>query len=248
MKSILLAILLFISAQASASAPLRVISEHLPPHQISQNGKFVGGYSYLIMKEVLKRAGYPTKMEVLPWARAYKTSLEEPNVIVFSMARSKDREERFKWIGSLSDVEFNFYAHEDGHKPNLTSVKEALKYKIVSVRNSISTDILLKFGFVPGENLTLTVGILDAWHMLRKGRADYTYTSTIIADNMYINMGMPSNPFIRQNVYAVKESVYAAASLGTPDETVKRLIDALQSLKRDGTYDDILSQPHPVYE
>lgn len=35
---------------------IRVVTEHLPPYQIAENGRLVDGSSYLIMKEVLKRA------------------------------------------------------------------------------------------------------------------------------------------------------------------------------------------------
>jgi polar amino acid transport system substrate-binding protein len=226
--------------------PFRVVSEHLPPHQISYNGKFIGGTSYLIMKEVLRRAGFPERMEVLPWARAYKTAQEEDNVIIFSLARSAKREKLFKWIGKLEDIEFNFYALRTSNGPSLNTFEDALQYNTVTVRNSISSEILQRLGFVEGHNLTLTVGIIDAWNMLRKGRTNFTYTNNTIAQNMYSNFGMKADAFVKQSVSSEKQAVFVAASLGTDDCVINKLSDVLKQLKQDGTYETILAIQHPA--
>jgi len=250
MKMIFSALVLILAASTVVAKPFRVVSEHLPPHQISEKGKLTGGSAYLIMKEVLKRADYDVPMEVLPWARAYKTALQEENVIIFSLARSPERETKFKWIGKLNEIEFNFYALAQPANTNQTTqlsmVKEAWQYNIVAVRNSISSVLLQRLGFVPGENLTLGKGIAEAVNMLRKNRADFIYTNSFIAHNMNTSLNMQNTPLFKQPLGGERTSVYVAASLGTSDALVNNLSNALKSIKTDGTYDRILSQQHPV--
>ena len=136
---------------AGAQEPLRVVTEHLPPYQIVRDDRLVAGSSYLLMKEVLKRAGYSVQIEVLPWARAYQTALSVKNVVIFSMTRSRERERLFHWIGKLRSLNYSFYSVKANSGVRVGSIGQALGYTVVAVRNSIEADILQQQGFKHGK-------------------------------------------------------------------------------------------------
>ena len=227
--------------QLCAQESLRVVTEHLPPYQIVDNNRLVGGTSYLLMKEVLKRAGYSTHIEALPWARAYKTALGSHNVIIFSMTRSPEREHLFHWVGKLRELNYTFYTLSANEKIRIQSIEEALKYTVVAVRNSIEATALQKQGFVAGENLILTLGYIEAWQVLLKGRADITYANELIGDTIHTSLGPDVVPFAKQTFSGIHSALYVAASKQTSVKIVVKLRQTLAEIKGDGTLAKILS-------
>ncbi len=240
MKWLPIIFLVSFSLLASATENLRVVTEHLPPYQIVKNNKLIGGTSYFIMAEVFKRAGFKVKFEVLPWARAYHIALNEENVIIFSMTRSPEREDKFNWIGELRNLKYSFYALKSTTKNFISNIEQAKKYKMVAVRGSFEAESLLKLGFVQGQNLTLTRGYLEAWEMLLKGRADMTYANAIIGESIYKSLALNSDPFFNHSYIVDENKLYVAASKKTPESIVVKLTTALESLKKDGSFSAIL--------
>ena len=193
------------------------------------------------MKEILKRAEYPIKIEALPWARAYKIALECKNVIIFSMARSKERESLFHWIGKLRELNYTFYALKTNKRIKITSITQALHYTVVAVRNSVEAMILQQQGFISGQNLILTSGYIEAWQALIKGRAELTYANEYIGDSIYKSLGEDVTPFIKQPFSGMHSALYVAASKATHPDILFALNQALISVKNDGTFEKILT-------
>ncbi|WDD98713.1 substrate-binding periplasmic protein [Thalassomonas actiniarum] len=229
------------SAVAWAQESLRVVTEHLPPYQIVSNKRVVAGSSYLLMQEVLKRAGYSVQIEALPWARAYQTALTDKNVVIFSMTRSRERERLFHWIGELRALSYTFYSLRASTGIRVNSIEQALHYTVVAVRNSVEADILQQQGFKQGKNLILTTGHVEAWQVLLKGRADIIYANELIGDNIHLSIGEQLTPFVKQPFSGIRAALYVAASKTSDVEIVTRLSQALQSVKKDGTFEKFLN-------
>ncbi|WDE05758.1 transporter substrate-binding domain-containing protein [Thalassomonas viridans] len=229
-------------AIAGAQEPLRVVTEHLPPYQIVSDNRLVAGTSYLLMKEVLKRAGYPVQIEVLPWARAYQTALAVKNVVIFSMTRSREREALFHWIGELRTLNYTFYSVKGNIDVRMNSIEQALHYTVVAARNSVEADILQQQGFKHGKNLILTAGYLQAWQLLLQGHADITYANELIGDSIHTSLGKEFPSFVKQPYAGMQPVLYVAANKTTDAEIINRLSRALLAVKKDGTFDKILSR------
>ena len=97
----MMASLLLISVQPPLSDNMTILTENLPPLNYVEDGLLVGP-SVEIVREIQRRVGSNEPIEVYPWARAYKMALEEENVVLFSMTHTKDRLDKFKWIGPLA--------------------------------------------------------------------------------------------------------------------------------------------------
>lgn len=225
-----------------AYEPLRVVTEHLPPYQIASNNRLVAGSSYLLMKEVLKQAGYPARIEVMPWARAYQTALTGRNVVIFSMTRSPEREILFHWIGKLRELDYTFYSVKSNTHLVVDSIERALHYTVVAVRGSVEAEVLLQNGFKPGENLVLISGYIQAWQFLLKGRADLIYANELIGNSIHTSLGEELTPFIKQPFSGMHAALYVAASKASDPEVITRLRQALSTIKEADTFSP-LQQP-----
>jgi polar amino acid transport system substrate-binding protein len=216
---------------------IRVVTEHLPPYQIAEKGRVVGGSSYLIMKEVLKRANIKDISEVMPWARAYEMGLSRENTIIYSITRSPERELLFHWIGQLHNMEYSFFSSKKNQRLNIETTKDALNYRAVAVRNSFEANSLKRIGFIEGKNLILVVDYITAWKMLKVGRADITYANAPILEFPNMNGSL----FKRQGVVIETFQLYVAANINTDKKTIDNLSAALQSVKADPSFKNLFS-------
>jgi len=216
---------------------IRVVTEHLPPYQIVKNGNLVAGSSYLIMKEVLKRAQIQASHEVMPWARAYKIGLDRSNTIIYSLARTPERESLLKWIGQLYRFEYGFFSTKSNENVQIKTAADALKYTAVSVRNSFESNSLQRIGFKVGVNLILVVDYNAAWEMVQKDRADIIYANAAVLE--FSNYGQ--SLFKKQgNVIEVLE-LYVAANLNTDKKTLDNLSAAFVSVKKDPSFNKLFN-------
>ena len=103
MKKLFIVLTLFvlIATQSALCDELTVLTEDLPPLNYVNNGVLVGP-SVEIVREIIKRLGIKEKVQVYPWARAYKMALEEKNIVLFGMTYTEVRKEKFKWVGPLA--------------------------------------------------------------------------------------------------------------------------------------------------
>lgn len=211
---------------------IRVVTEHLPPYQISEKGKLVGGISYLVMKEVFMGADLNPRIEVLPWARAYKIATEQKNVIIFSLVRSPKREAHFRWIGQLRRMNYGFFSSVSRPSIKIKNTDDARNYMVVTVRGSFEASSLKRLGFEKGKNLIYTVDYESAWSMLRLGRADLFYGNAPIVE-LSDTLRQASEQFKKHPFIVESYDVFVAASIHTDDAIAKRLSDAFDMVKKD---------------
>jgi polar amino acid transport system substrate-binding protein len=211
---------------------IRIVTEHLPPYQIAENGRMVGGSSYLIMEEVLKRVNIKDVSEVMPWARAYEMGLSRDNTIIYSITRSPERELLFNWIRQLHHMEYSFFSTKTNKKLNIKTIENALNYRAVAVRKSFEASSLKRLGFIEGKNLILVVDYFTAWQMLKVGRADITYANAPILELSNMN----SSLFKRQGGVIEKFQLYVAANINTDKKTINNLSSAFHSVKADSSF------------
>ena len=107
------AVFLFGSPEAAESSKkLRVLTEEWPPVSYIEGGR-PAGLAVDIVTAMLRRAGRDEVIEFVPWARGYKMVSEVPNVILFPMARSPERERLVTMIGPLLEVRTELYQRKD---------------------------------------------------------------------------------------------------------------------------------------
>jgi len=90
-------------AHSGSQTPLNLITKESPPLSYIINEK-PGGYAVDIVREILHRENHIDSIQVLEWAEGYEKVLNEPNVALFSMERTIQRDPLFKWVGPLLKI------------------------------------------------------------------------------------------------------------------------------------------------
>ncbi len=94
-----------------------------------------------------------TTIRIYPWKRAYQITEQERNTILFTMARTKKRENLFKWVGPIAPREISLWKLKARTDIKVTTWEDAKKYRIGTVRGEAGEDELVKKGFIIGKNL-----------------------------------------------------------------------------------------------
>jgi polar amino acid transport system substrate-binding protein len=161
---------IFVFAQelSTQALKIKVVTEDTFPIQYLENGKVLGPATDLV-KSVLAEANIPFTIEVLPWARAYNVALSQPNTMIYSLARTKQREDLFQWIGSVMRLNYYLVGMESLKLSQPITLESLKKLKIGVIRDSATEQHLIALGF---KNLYLVGKPSQSINMLKLGRID----------------------------------------------------------------------------
>ena len=232
MKNQILAIasIFLFSAQPLFSAELTILTENLPPLNYVKDGELVGP-SIEIVKEIQRRVGSRDKIQVYPWARAYKMALEGENVVLFGTTHTEARENKFKWIGPLA-TKRDILVAKKGSGIKISNLDDAKKVGHIGTLRDDTRELLLKrLGFtnlepVSDEQLNaqkLFLGRINLWTYKIPGLRTVCELA-----------GVDPNNFIE--VYHLRKiDVSIAFSKKTSDSIVQKWKKAFDEMLADGT-------------
>lgn len=228
-------------AAPSAAAPLRVVTEELPPYNMTQGGRLTG-MSTEVVQAVMQEAGVQATIQSMPWARAYDIALNEADVLIYSITRTPQREKLFKWVGVIAPTEWFLFARA-GRQPAVRSLDDVRRHQIATVKEDVGEQYLLSKGFAIGRNLQSSNRHEANYEKLKAGRVDYWITEEISAIYMSRLAGdTPERVLVRALPLPdlmQDGGLHMAFSVRTPDTTVERFRKALETVRRNGTYDAI---------
>ncbi|GHF00323.1 substrate-binding periplasmic protein [Thalassotalea profundi] len=224
---------------------IRVVTEDLPPFQIDNGELPPKGVLVDLVKLILQEADIETPIELFPWARSYSLALNEPNTLIFSMLRSKEREEKFKWIAHLYTIKSYFAALKSRTDIKINKLNDAKQYSIGSVRDDLAESYLIDKGFIHDKNLYVTSKYPTLWQMLFNGRVDLAFTNSIVWQYEVNIIGLDTNKLTM--VYQIPDfdtDLYLAASKNTDDAIVNKLKAAFIRIVENGRYQKTLDRWH----
>ena len=246
----LLAALALTSLQAEEISPvplggsanrehLLVFTEEWPPVTFSENGK-AGGMAVEVVREMLRRAGQPTEIWVVPWARGFKMVTEEPNVALFAVVRTPERERLMTLIGPLLIARTEMYQKRGS--PWRGKAGETLRKAVVGTyRAAIFEKVARDNGFTRIELATTPDRTA---RMLLAGRVDLWIDSNISAPSIIQVAGGKPGDLETVLTLDVAE-LMLGISRGTPAPVVLALENALHAMKADGSYQRIFRRWFP---
>lgn len=224
------------SADSHASG-IQVITEEWPPISFSKGGR-IDGLGVEVVREILSRVGIPDNIRVFPWARAWVMVRTEPNIILFTVTRTDEREKLFTMIGPVAVGTTNFYAKK-GSGIIINNMEDAKKLKRIGLyRSSVEEQILIQENF---KNLDATSLPVFSAKKLMSGRIDLWCNANLTVGKIMEEAGF--TPDDVENVYTIKENhLYIAISKGTSKRLVGMMKEALESIKKDGTFAGIYNK------
>jgi polar amino acid transport system substrate-binding protein len=215
---------------------IAVVTEEYPPYNFLGNDKKISGMSTEVVEEVLKRAKFDYHLNIYPWARAYKMAQEAPNVLIYSIGRSKKRESLFKWVDVIAPYDVYLYRLKSRPEIIVTTLDDVKKFNIGAVRDDIRAQYLEKLGVKP--DLTNS----DSFNSkkLAVNRIDMFPIDEAALIALYKREGVDPDMVVK--VFKLEDlstGLYMAFSHETSDDIVHRCKVALAEMKKDGTFERI---------
>ncbi len=216
---------------------ISVVTEEMAPYNFAdEKDQTITGMSTEMVREVLKRAKLEYQIEIFPWTRSYRMAQDAPNVAIYSMGRSEEREKLFKWVGLLVNREVFMYKLKGRPELKANSLEDIKAYKVGGIRDGARTMYLRKEGFVVDEST-------DDSSNIKKLQARRIDVFPIDEPNLvYLadRNGVDFDAMERLiKLDKLSGGLYMAFSLKTPDDTVEKCRSALDSMVKDGVFDKI---------
>lgn len=238
-----MALALFAASCQAMGQQILAISEESIPFQFTHQGAVVGPAAELV-RETLRRAALPHELRLYPWPRAYAMAELDPNVLIFTMARTKEREQKFKWVGEVYPAHFRFIKLKSRTDIAIKTLDDARKYTIGVINKDITQQFLVGRGFSL-DKLDVTTNNELNFKKLEAGRVDMILRSKRALDMLCLrDRDMCEKMETSYVVNEMKTSLWMAFSKNTPDDVVARAHKAYDALRADGSWATIM-QPIP---
>lgn len=205
---------------ATADEPtyrLQLLTEENPPYsyRIKETGD-IGGVVTTIVRELMARANIPYSLELQPWVRAFRTTLESPNTCVFLLDRTPERESKFLWISPMLTGRWHLFKRPDSPL-SFNRFEDAKSYRIAGVRGFATAEWLESSGH---EKTLLAASNVDALELLYRGRVDLWIAGSYEAPYVADLAGLPM-PGSALGLHAVSSSM--GCNLNTRPDIIEKL-------------------------
>jgi polar amino acid transport system substrate-binding protein len=227
-----------IAACPALAQRIECVTEEMPPFQSMQAGT-IAGYSTEVVKASLDRAALDHTLDMYPWARAYAMAKAKPNVLIYSILRTPERERMFQWAGQLACITVSFYRISSRNDVAPAVLEDAKRFKTVVIRDEAPHQYLLLQGFREGVNLLAVDSAAGQFKALELfpdvtliALADATMPSRAREAGL-----APESLTHLFELPGLSNELWAAFSAQTPGVVVERFSAALESLKREGFVD-----------
>ena len=233
MKNVLLALGICALGLAPVSAQtVRVVTE--ASAYVVQQGNKVAGPATEVLEKTLADAGVKDyRINLYPWARAYDMALAEPNVLIYLIARTPEREAQFHWVGEFMQVRYHLYRLKTRADISPPMLEAARNYVIGVMRDDTRHQYLKKQGFA---RLVVSSHVTENFAQLLNRQVDMVPLS----ENGALNQCKEANFDCAglEKVLPLEElntGLYMAFSKSTPGELVARTQAAFEQLRANGT-------------
>jgi len=222
----------FVIAPARAGEFRAYVGEIPPLIYLDADGVARGAVVDVVV-EAMKMAGNPIDQDkdikAISWARAIEDVEHTSGTMIFCMARTQQREGRFKWVGPVAELNVGLVAMKHS-SVSISDKEDVRKYRVGVIRSSGPVDILESEYGVLKENLTQVASDELQFKMLEAGRVDLITQADIAAPVLIREMGMPSGAY--EMVHVLRHLyLYVAFNKQTDDELLQKVREALSELR-----------------
>lgn len=222
---------LLLSGSGMAQTLALYCEEDRPLQFYGADGKLTG-FTTEIVQEIQKRVGNKDKIQVVPWARGLDKINNNPNTLLFSMARTPEREEAYQWIGPIMANIYGLYAKANSTL-RINNIEEAKQLNLIGVyRNDIRDQTLTRLGFT---NLDRASSNISSFKKLMMGRIPVYTDSKLGVESLALASGYQATD-VKLIFELFKSELYIAASKNTDKRIVDQWNQALEQMKHDKTF------------
>lgn len=230
----------FALSQAQAQAQtIKAYTEEWPPYNFIRDNRLVG-VSTEILQAVCADSQIQCEMELVPWTRAYKTVLETPNTLIYTISRIPVREKQFVWIGPILPRSMWIFARSEV-AAKIHSLKDLANFRIGAIREEASLSELLEAG-VPSSSIQIFNTNTEEMRKLKAGKIDIVANTELGMQQNQKSFGIPPNTIKRMMKLNDGAALYFGMNLKTQAELVRKLQASVDKMKREGKIDLIVER------
>lgn len=228
------------SANVFAQSLSIYCEDDTPLQFVGVDGKLTG-FSIEIVREIQKRVGNTDEIHMVPWARGVSILNTEANSLLFSMARTAERDAQYQWIGPITETVYGFYVKANSTL-KITSLEDAKQVGLIGVyRDDARDQFLTRQGFT---NLDRANSNVSSFKKLMLGRIVMYADSPMGVKSLAENSGYKLSD-VRVAYNFLKIQLYIAASKKTDQAIVTKWNAALESMKKEAVFTRIHKKYFP---
>jgi polar amino acid transport system substrate-binding protein len=213
-----------------------------PPYSYIENCELTGMATEVLM-EILSDVGMMPEIRQYPWKRAVRIANTEKNVLIYTIARTPQREMNFHFIGEVAPRNNYFFKLAERKDIQIDSLEDLKKYKIGVVRGYATDKTLTDIGLEP--SLFRANSDINILRMLFKGHVDLCSVDEMVAKHQIRlynkkarKVGQELLSFSRlEKVYehpSMGHGRYLAFGINTSHELVRKFQDSFRRMVREG--------------
>lgn len=225
----LLCLLLTTLAEAES---YQVVTEEWAPYNYEENGQLTG-MATEVVRAIMAQLGDEFEVVLLPSMRATWVLQTQPRSIMFSMFRTAEREQLYKWVGPIAQESFHPYQLASA-PTQINTLEQLLRApKITTRHGGLVPDVLQALGFANLDKSATESELL--YRMLLAGRTDIIIGDTDTGAAYYAGrLNIAPGTLRRIPIEIFRAPLYIAFSRDSDDAQVARWSEALESLRNSG--------------
>jgi polar amino acid transport system substrate-binding protein len=191
-----------------------------------------------LLNEMFGRADIPLRTKQEPWIRSQQKVISaSPNehLLIAPLTRTAEREDHYDWVVRLAEYRLQFVSNDK--TLNLNNIDTLKAVPVCVLRSSPAETTLRELGFT---SIRANVFEQRCYQDMREGKIRLVFShGNISAEVTYVNLGGKSEDLIFGGEFP-EQAVYLAGTRNAmAPEDREKLVQALEMLKKDGTYDRI---------
>ena len=216
---------------------IRIVTEEWAPYNYVKND-ILTGYSVEIVNALMDMTENRYNIELLPGVRSKYILSSKENIMMFTVFRTPEREDLYKWIGPIDSGSIFFYKRAD-NPLEINSIEDAKNVEIIACRYAgLIPDLLYSMGFTNLE--TSAIDSIQIYTKLLLGRCDLGISDTDLGVIYYLKeIGVPTNALTKIPIKVFEADLYIACSIDMPDSFVDEWQRNLEILKKSEMFEDI---------
>lgn len=219
---------------------LSIFTTTYQPYNYQDDAGKPEGYSVQIINALIARLeeqGIDSNLEFLPWARTYHMARTQKNALIFSIARTEEREELFHWVGRLLPMPIYLIKHKSRTDIKVNNEVNSKKWFVEGVIGGATTPCLEKLGY---QVHTSPLEMSKQLEMMEKGRLDLLNVDFPSFEVRAQNAGINAADF--EPVLFLDEcsfDLYVALSKNSDEKVLKAVTDAWQAIEKAGLVNQV---------
>lgn len=222
-------ILSVLSVCSAMPSQIEVYTEHFPPYQTKQQNGVIAGHATELVRLIMRNAKLDYQIFMLPWSRAQWFAEQSKYALLYSLARTQDREQDYIWLAPLCELHIAFFIRPEldlkGEDWHLNKIK---RYMVAVAANQPSEQFLLERGFEADDNLVSVSSLSQAGELMQRQRIDFIFGAQRFVEQLAREMGISKSWRKVLVAPTLSKTLYLTAHRHAPLDYIQLLQQAAQ--------------------